>query len=581
MSRTSTNDPAGLGRGPLTRRMPVAGLVPDDPPPVEPYVIGAETTPRGLVLQTGLSFKRSTIPGALAAIVWQIGTAMIPIIAGLAIDQALGPTDTTQLIVWLSVLVVDVIVLTAGFRVAGLMTMRSIHLLQHRLRITLSQRVLHPSGRPVKQATGVVLSTTTNDVMRMSDIIVVAIFSVAEATAVIFIAVVLLTIHWQLGLIVVVGAPAVLALVALFRGPFTRRTHQSQTLLAEAIGHATDLVTGYRVVAGIGAQDEAVRRYRESSRTALGGEWRRIGALARYQAASNVISDVFTVVVAVAAALFAANGHISIGELIAVVGLAQVLQGPLNQLTGQAGMIWAAAVASSGRILDLLAQSNPGAAQPAEDHTTHSEPATNPALTVQIRLGDGTRICVEPGRLVGVRAGDQLAAQIVDALLHPDHDPDVQVSLDGVDAADIGPHAYRSAVTVAPHESTLFTGTVADNLDTPGSPPHLRAQAATAASCDDFTDGSLNSDVGENGNLLSGGQRQRVALARALATDAPVLVLHDPTTSVDSVTEAQIAGRLPAFRQQRSTLLIASSPALLAVCDEVIDLRADQKVSAS
>jgi ABC-type multidrug transport system fused ATPase/permease subunit len=75
------------------------------------------------------------------------------------------------------------------------------------------------------------------------------------------------------------------------------------------------------------------------------------------------------------------------------------------------------------------------------------------------------------------------------------------------------------------------------------------------------------------GGGLSGGQRQRIALARALAADAPVLVLHDPTTAVDSVTETLIAGRLRKARAGWSTVLLASSPVLLGVCDRVVDLR--------
>ena len=85
--------------------------------------------------------------------------------------------------------------------------------------------------------------------------------------------------------------------------------------------------------------------------------------------------------------------------------------------------------------------------------------------------------------------------------------------------------------------------------------------------------GGLDGQIGEMGGRLSGGQRQRLALARALATDAPVLVLHDPTTAVDSVTETTIASRLRQIRQGRSTILIASSPTLMGVCDRIIDLR--------
>ncbi|MFD6425631.1 ATP-binding cassette domain-containing protein [Streptomyces sp. NPDC060198] len=123
----------------------------------------------------------------------------------------------------------------------------------------------------------------------------------------------------------------------------------------------------------------------------------------------------------------------------------------------------------------------------------------------------------------------------------------------------------------APHRTTLFSGTLRDNVAVVADSPARVDAAVRAAACGDFA-ADLDVPVGEGGNRLSGGQRQRVALARALASDAPVLVLHDPTTAVDSVTEHAIAGRLRGVRAGRSTLLITSAPALLAVCDRVVEL---------
>jgi putative ABC transport system ATP-binding protein len=78
--------------------------------------------------------------------------------------------------------------------------------------------------------------------------------------------------------------------------------------------------------------------------------------------------------------------------------------------------------------------------------------------------------------------------------------------------------------------------------------------------------------LAERGRSLSGGQRQRVALARALAADQPVLVVHDPTTAVDTVTESLVAARLKDLRRGSTTLLVTTSPALLAMTDRVVVL---------
>ncbi|MGW6733893.1 ATP-binding cassette domain-containing protein [Streptomyces sp. NPDC055013] len=173
-----------------------------------------------------------------------------------------------------------------------------------------------------------------------------------------------------------------------------------------------------------------------------------------------------------------------------------------------------------------------------------------------------------------MRADDRTAARVVEALLDPWTEGGVEARLDGIAARELSPVEYRSRVTVAPHRATLFSGTLRDNVAATAGAPERADAAVRAAACDDFA-ADLDVPVGEGGNRLSGGQRQRVALARALASDAPVLVLHDPTTAVDSVTEHTIAGRLRGARAGRSTLLIASAPALLAACDRVVELPDD------
>jgi ABC-type multidrug transport system fused ATPase/permease subunit len=342
-----------------------------------------------------------------------------------------------------------------------------------------------------------------------------------------------------------------------------------QTLLADTVGRATDLVAGYRVIKGVRAEAEAARRYRDASRQTLAGAYRNVGLLGRFLVGSITVSGVFVAGVAALAGWFAVTGRLSVGGLIAAVGLAQALLPPLQMLAMNAVPAWAAAIASSGRVLDALRD----APAPARVERAEAVPVA-PAPAVELSIPGHAVLRVEPGEMVGLRADERTAADIAERLLHPHTDGDLTVSVDGVRARDLGVAAYRAAVAVSPHHAILFSGTIADSLALPGVSARSRDEALRTAECEDFVvaAGGQQGRVGEMGNRLSGGQRQRLALARALAADAPVLVLHDPTTAVDSVTEQAIASRLRRTRRDRTTILIASAPSMLGVCDRVVDL---------
>ncbi|GHE48065.1 hypothetical protein GCM10017771_69210 [Streptomyces capitiformicae] len=138
-------------------------------------------------------------------------------------------------------------------------------------------------------------------------------------------------------------------------------------------------------------------------------------------------------------------------------------------------------------------------------------------------------------------------------------------------------------IVVAEHEADLFEGTVRENVTaavggrTTDAHSGAVAAALTASGTDEVAralpDG-LDTPVTARGRSLSGGQRQRVALARALAADAPALVVHEPATAVDAVTEVRIATGIREVRSGRTTLLVTNSPALLAVTDRVVLLHA-------
>ncbi|XVU27811.1 ABC transporter ATP-binding protein [Actinoplanes sp. CA-054009] len=544
----TSRDPSGLGRGPVTRRLPVLLHAPAEPPERRPLE-------GRILLRAIFSVKRVTVPAMLFAIVWQVGESAVPVVMGLAIDRALATGDAGQLALWLGVLIAVYVALTSAAKLCLRLTAYAVQLVQHRLRGTLSAGVLHPVDGAAPAPDGGVVSLMTNDVARVANGVILVIMPVARIAAIGFIAASLVAMHWLLGLVVLVGAPVAVWLMGVLSERFSRDTREYQGLLAATVGRATDLVAGYRVVKGIGprAEAEATRRYRQASRETLAGARRNAGLLGRFLVGSGVVTGVFVATVMGLAGWLAVDGKLSIGELIAAVGLTQALLPQIESIANVSIPNLAGARASAARIREVLPDD--GAATPGA-----GEVAPLPVLEV---AGPGTSVRVEPGELVGVLTDDRTAARLAGALLDPWTGDEVQVRLDGLAARELSPAAYRSRVTVAPHRVTLFSGTIRDNLI-------VTVDAALrAAACDDFVT-DLDAPVGEGGNRLSGGQRQRVALARALASDAPVLVLHDPTTAVDPVTEHTIAGRLHDIRRGRSTLVITAAPALLSVCDRVI-----------
>ncbi|SMQ75387.1 ABC-type multidrug transport system, ATPase and permease component [Agreia sp. VKM Ac-1783] len=509
---------------------------PGEPPRTRPLRVDDATTARRLTLRVMTAAPRYSVPAGALSVTHQIGEALVPVLMGLAIERAVSTGDLGQLMLWLGLLAVDFALLSFSWRFGSRLAELGMLAVQHSLRTLVTERLLlRASGaRRASDQPGVALSLATSDVNRLSSAVEIGVYPVGQFAAVLFGGGLLLVISWPLGIAVLVGAPLLLWVTERAGRTLRDRSGDEQEAAAVAAGQAADLMTGYRVIRGIGAEAEASRRYKQTSRAALASTLHARRAEGVFGGTMDVASGLFLTGIAVAAALSAVTGGLGLGELIAVVGLAQFLIDPLQYAARNAGALWASATASSARLLALLREADPDA--------TGAARSRRPAARGIGRIGEG--------ELVGV-ASDGVEAQRVIAALRQTH-PDA---------------------LAVPNAAHLFTGTVWQNVALPGVEATRARAALTAAGCDELLDlltQGWDSPVGEGGSALSGGQRQRVALARALAQDAPVLVLNDPTTAVDAVTEAGIADRLRSERTGNRTVLVTQSPALLAIADRVV-----------
>jgi putative ABC transport system ATP-binding protein len=518
--------------------------------------------------------RRDLALGAGLLALQQGAMGLVPALVGAIVDRAIEPGNGSALVVGLVAFAALYAVIALAFQ-AG-MTRYEQALLdgEHALRVAIARRVLDPAGGAGGRAPGELLSVATSDARRAAGICTVVgigatiVMAVAVATAV------LLSASVLLGLVVLLGTPALLVALRPVARPLARRAAEEQARIAAAASLATDLVRGLRVVAGIGARAAGTARYRAASRSALDATLRAAGAQGGYEGAVTATTGILLVLVALIGGRLAVEGKLGVGDLIAALGITQYLYGPLHRLA-RVGAELARARASAARIAAVLD------APPAVDATGTRTPALPVRGALSLRCVhfeglDGLDLEIGPGAITGVVASRPEDARALARLLRRDGDPERgALALDGVPFPALALAALRAAVLVAPHDAELFGATLGEHLG--GAAPPPGADVLAAAAVDGVVAGmpdGLAQVTTEGGRSLSGGERQRVALARALRTAAPVLVLHDPTTAVDAATEQRIAARLRGVRAGRTTVLLTSSPALLAACDRVVLLGA-------
>ncbi|MGW1753122.1 ABC transporter ATP-binding protein [Streptomyces mirabilis] len=519
--------------------------------------------------------------GAALGCVHQLGEALVPVLIGVVIDQAVAGRDAGRLVLWLAVLALVYVALSWSFRLGARAGERGAEEAAHTLRLAIVRRVLDARGGAEEgRLPGELANVATEDAKRVGAVNMALMSGIWAVAGVTVSAVVLLLTSVPLGLIVLLGTPVLLWLGHLLSKPLERRSEAEQDRAAHASGVAADLVAGLRVLKGLGAQQAAVERYRRTSRVSLAATLRAARAESWQTGLVLALTGGFIALIALVGGRLALDGSLTLGQLVSAVGLALFLLGPLETLAWVNADL-AQGRASAARVAEVLAS-----APAVADGDTPVPDLVRGELRLRgVRLGgpDGVDLDLPAGRLTGIAVTDPACAEALLRCLGRETDPESgSVELDGVPLTRLDPAELRAAVLVAAHDAVLFDGSLAANVapgeesasDLVEGEPDLRTERAMAAAHADEVARSLPhgaaTGVGEGGRSLSGGQRQRVLLARALRAGSPVLVVHDPTTAVDAVTEARIADGLRELRRGRTTVVVTNSPALLAVTDRVV-----------
>ncbi|MFE1585192.1 ABC transporter ATP-binding protein [Streptomyces sp. NPDC058737] len=538
------------------------------------------TTPDTQRPRAGSDILRSALRRNVGAMAWgtvlmglyQAGETAFPIALGLIVEHTMRHRGLGALGLSVAALAVIITTVSLSWRFGMRILQKANTTEAHRWRVRVAGAGLQPVARDVDLKSGEVLTIATEDADQTADIIEVVPLLISSLVAVLIAAVALGLADLRLGLLVIVGTVGILSVLSVMSRRIGSSTREQQARVARAGAKVADLIVGLRPLHGFGGNHAAFRSYRRVSTDAKQQSVTvaRVGGV--YAGTALALNAVLAAAVTLTAGWLAFEGRINIGELVMAVGLAQFIMEPLKLFSEMPKYVMIARASADRMALVLSAPpvTAPGRERPAEGADLEVDCVRHGTLRK-------VRFRVSAGEFVALAAYQPRAAADLAAVLALNVPPDAYegtVRVGGRDLADLAVEAVREHLLVNPYDGEIFAGTLRSNIDPTGT-SRIVPEAVEASMLTDVVAlhrEGLDHAVRDRGANLSGGQRQRLSLARALAADTDVLVLRDPTTAVDAVTEQLIARGVAELRRGRTTLVITSSPALLDAADRVLVL---------
>jgi ABC-type multidrug transport system fused ATPase/permease subunit len=426
------------------------------------------------------------------------------------------------------------------------------------------------SGLTRRVSAGEVVAVSTGDIEKIGWFVEAVSRFTAAALTIVIVCVGLVVYQPALGVVVAVGLPVLAVAVLPLLPRATRRADFQREKAGRATELASDTVAGLRVLRGIGGEELFLDRYRSASQEVRHAAVRSARMWSLISAIQVLLPGLLLIAVVWHGVGLAREGRITIGELVTTYSSVMILTYPLRHFE---------------EIAMAYSFSRPSARRAARVLSLERATSEEGSLAGDAPSGDlydpATGLLAPSGRLTAVVCGDPDAAgQLAERLGgHPSEEA-TSVLLGGVPLDELPLSVARTAVLVQDKDPVLLSGTLRELLDVPASGDVDPRGALDAAQCGDvlaaLVQGSLGAEdpmdarITERGRSLSGGQRQRLALARSLITDPEVLVLDEPTSAVDSHTEARIADGVRHLRSGRTTVVFTSSPLLLDRADRVV-----------
>ncbi len=388
---------------------------------------------------------------------------------------------------------------------------------------------------------------------------------------------------WQLALVALTVSPILFALTRIFGQRLHKRWKEIKGLDSSAMSIIQEVLSCVRVVKAFGREEYENRRFVGQSQKRMS---RQIQA-AFFQGSFDLVIGM-TMAIGTAAALFVGVLHVrsrilTLGELLIVMTYLAQLYEPLKTLSKKVADLQSG-LAGAERVFSLLDELPEVVEQPGARSLLRASGAiafrnTSFSYDGRTPILRGISFAIPSGTHLGIAGATGAGKTTLVNLLARFYDPSAgQILLDGVDLRDYKLADLRNQFAMVLQEAVLFSASIGENIAyaRPGATEEDIVRAAQAANAHEFITRlpeGYDTLVGERGMRLSGGERQRISVARAFLKDAPILILDEPTSSVDLGTEAVILEALERLMQGRTTIMIAHRLSTLDVCDARIEIQ--------